>query len=79
MARENYEQILDPRGVCLYADGRRDDDAMSKLRGGELAFPTLSEALGMLGLDEATAAEAADVLRERRAAETGRTVRGDVV
>jgi len=79
MARENYGQILDPRGVCLYADGRRDDDAMAKLRGGELAFPTLSEALGMLGLDEATAAEAADVMRQRRAAETGRTVRGDVV
>jgi hypothetical protein len=79
MARENYGQILDPRGVCLYADGRRDDDAMAKLRGGELAFPTLSEGLEMLGLDEATAAEAADVIRERRAAETGRTVRGDVV
>jgi hypothetical protein len=79
MARDAYEQILDPRGVCLWADGRRDDDAMAKLRGGELAFPTLSEALEMLGLDESTAADAADVMRERRAAETGRTVRGDVV
>jgi hypothetical protein len=79
VARDAYEQILDPRGVCLYADRQRDDDAMSKLRGGELAFPTLSEALEMLGLDEAVAADAADVMRTRRAEETGRTVRGDVV
>ena len=79
MARDAYGEILDPRGVCLYADGRRDDEAMTKLRGGELAFPTLSEALSMLGLDEETAAEAADALRERRAEATGRTVRGDVV
>ena len=79
MARETYEEILDPRGVCLYADGRRDDEAMAKLRGGELAFPTLSDALEMLGLDEGAATEAADALRERRAEATGRTVRGDVV
>jgi len=79
MAREAYEEILDPRGVCLYADGRRDDEAMEKLRGGELAFPTLSGALEMLGLDEDVAAEAAAVMRERRAEATGRTVRGDVV
>jgi hypothetical protein len=79
VARDVYGEILDPRGVCLYADGRRDDDAMAKLRGGELAFPTLSEALEMLGLDAETAAEAADTLRERRAEATGRTVRGDVV
>ena len=79
MAREAYGEILDPRGVCLYADGRRDDEAIAKLRGGELAFPTLSGALEMLGLDEAAAAEAADALRERRAEATGRTVRGDVV
>jgi hypothetical protein len=79
MAREAYEEILDPRGVCLYADGRRDDEAMAKLRGSELAFPTLTEALEMLGLDEETAAEAADAIRERRAAATGRSVRGDVV
>jgi len=79
MAREAYGDILDPRGVCLYADGRRDDEAMAKLRAGELAFPTLTRALEMLGLDEETAAEAADALRERRAEATGRTVRGDVV
>ncbi len=40
--REAYEQILDPRGVCLYADGQRSSDAMSKLRNGEFAFPTLT-------------------------------------
>jgi len=79
MAREAYGEILDPRGVCLWADGQRDGDAMAKLRGGELAFPTLTGALEMLGLDEDTAAEAADVMRERRAEATGRTVRGDVV
>lgn len=79
MSREAYGEILDPRGVCLYADGRRDDEAMAKLRGGELAFPTLTGALEMLGLDADTAAEAADVMRERRAEATGRTVRGDVV
>jgi len=79
MAREAYGEILDPRGVCLWADGRRDDDALAKLRGGELAFPTLPEALEMLGLDESTAAEAADAMRARRAERTGRTVRGDVV
>jgi hypothetical protein len=79
MAREAYGEILDPRGVCLYADGRRDDEAMAKLRGGELAFPTLPEALSMLGLDEETAATAAAAMRERRDGETGRTVRGDVV
>ncbi|WP_251329530.1 DUF7095 family protein [Haloplanus pelagicus] len=79
MARGAYEEILDPRGVCLWADGQRDDEALAKLRGGEIAFPTLSGALEMLGLDEADAAEAAHAVRERRAAATGRTVRGDVV
>ncbi|WP_435067649.1 DUF7095 family protein [Haloplanus sp. C73] len=79
MARDAYAEILDPRGVCLWADGQRDDDAMAKLRAGELAFPTLTGALEMLGLDEDEAAEAADVMRARRAEATGRSVRGDVV
>ena len=79
MARDAYAEILDPRGVCLWADGQRDEDAMAKLRAGELAFPTLTGALEMLGLDEDEAAEAADVMRARRAEATGRTVRGDVV
>ncbi|MFB6123821.1 MAG: hypothetical protein ABEJ78_10225 [Haloferacaceae archaeon] len=79
MARDAYEQILDPRGVCLWVDGTRDEEALDRLRGGELPFPTLSGALEMLGLDEATAADAADAMREYRAAQTGTTVRGDVV
>lgn len=79
MARDAYEQILDPRGVCLWVDGQRGTDAMEKLRGGELAFPTLSGALEMLGVDEAKAKEAATAMREHRAEQTGATVRGDVV
>jgi hypothetical protein len=79
MARDAYEQILDPRGVCLWIDGQRDQDAMAKLRGGELPFPTLSGALEMLGLDEPTATTAAEALEAHRAEQTGSTVRGDVV
>jgi hypothetical protein len=77
--RGAYDQIVDPRGVCLYAEGRRSTDAMTKLRGGELAFPTLPEALSMLGADEAAAAEAADALTAARTSQSGRSVRGDVV
>lgn len=77
--REAYEQILDPRGVCLWIDGQRAEESMTKLRGGELPFPTLSDALEMLGVDEATAATAAEAVEAHRAAQTGATVRGDVV
>ncbi|WP_101295533.1 DUF7095 family protein [Halegenticoccus soli] len=79
MAREAYDQILDPRGVCLWIDGTYGEESMEKLRGGELPFPTLSGALEMLGLDEETAREAAAAMREYRARQTGATVRGDVV
>lgn len=79
MAREAYEQILDPRGVRLWADGQRDETAMEKLRGGDLPFPTLSASLEMLGLDDDEASEAAATMREYRAEQTGATVRGDVV
>lgn len=79
MARDAYEQILDPRGVCLWVDGQRSGDAMEKLRGSELPFPTLSGALEMMGLDDDTAAEAASAVEEYRAEQTGTTVRGDVV
>ena len=83
-ASGEYEQILDPRGVCLWvSDGegnsRRSDNALEKLRGGELVFPTLSESLSMLGLDEAAAAEAAEAVRSYRQRQDGRSVRGDVV
>ncbi|WP_256287883.1 DUF7095 family protein [Halobellus inordinatus] len=79
LARDAYEQILDPRGVCLYAEDQRSESALEKLRGGELVFPTLEESLSMLGLDEGTAGEAADAVKDYRASQTGRTVRGDVV
>jgi hypothetical protein len=79
VATEAHERILDPRGVCLYAEGTRSDEAMAKLRGGELPFPTLSAALEMLGLDGEEADRAAAAMREYRADQTGRTVRGDVV
>jgi hypothetical protein len=77
--RDAYEQILDPRGVCLYADGQRSESALEKLRTGELVFPTLPEALEMLGMEEESASAAADAVRDYRASQTGATVRGDVV
>jgi hypothetical protein len=79
VARDAYEQILDPRGVCLYADGQRSGSALEKLRGGELVFPTLPQALEMLGLEEETAEEAAATVQSYRAEQSGATVRGDVV
>ncbi|MGM0590793.1 MAG: DUF7095 family protein [Halobacteriota archaeon] len=79
LARDAYEQILDPRGVCLWVDGTRGDETLTKLRGGELPFPTLSGALEMLGVDDETASDAATAMREYRAKQTGTTVRGDVV
>lgn len=79
MAREAYEQILDPRGVCLWIDGQRSEEAFEKLRSGELVLPTLPNALEMLGMDEGEAAAAAETLREHRERQEGATVRGDVV
>ncbi|SDM06342.1 hypothetical protein SAMN04487949_0700 [Halogranum gelatinilyticum] len=79
VARDAYEQILDPRGVCLWMDGTYAEETMAKLRGGELPFPTLSGALEMLGLEEEKASEAADAMRQHRAEQTGSTVRGDVI
>ena len=79
IARENYEQILDPRGVCLWADGRRSEEALRKLRESELAFPTLPDALEMLGMDEERTTEAAETVESYRKRQEGATVRGDVV
>jgi hypothetical protein len=78
-ARRTYEEILDPRGVCLWVDGEHSPTAMAKLRAGELVFPTLPEALEMLGMDEAEASEAAGVMEKHRESREGRSVRGDVV
>ena len=77
--REDYTQLLDPRGVCLWADGTTSEEAFRKLRESELALPTLSQALEMLGLDETDAETAAQELHAWREQQDGVTVRGDVV
>ena len=79
MARDDYEQILDPRGACLWVEGRRSEEAFQKLRDGEFVLPTLSGALEMLGMDAEEADEAADAVRAYRDRQEGATVRGDVV
>ncbi len=79
LARDNYREILDPRGVCLYLEGRRSEEAFEKLRAGEYPFPPLSGALEMLGADETEAQQAAEVLESVRANQEGTSVRGDVV
>jgi hypothetical protein len=79
MQREAYEQILDPRGVCLWVEGQRSDEALRKLRKSELAFPTLPAALEMLGMDETESDEAAEAVESYRKRQEGTTVRGDVV
>ncbi len=82
-ARETWSEVLDPRGVCLWVDGGdggvRSDEAIRKLRESELAFPTLPDALAMLGLEDDEADRAADAVRERRRGQDGSSVRGDVV
>lgn len=78
-AHGDYEEVLDPRGACLWIDGRRSEDTFEKLRTGELVFPTLPEALEMLGMDAEEAATAAGAVRDYRDRQTGPTVRGDVV
>ncbi len=77
--REDYTQLLDPRGVCLWVDGTRSEEAFRKLRESELALPTLSAALEMLGLDDEEATTAAQELHAWRADQDGVTIRGDVV
>lgn len=77
--REDYTQLLDPRGVCLWADGVRSDEALRKLRESEFALPTLSAALEMLGMEEEEAQRAARTVHDWRADQDGVTVRGDVV
>ncbi|QPV64226.1 hypothetical protein I7X12_06290 [Halosimplex litoreum] len=79
LATGDYENILDPRGACLWVDGRRSEDAFEKLRDGEFVLPTLSGALEMLGAEPDVAEEAADAVRAYRAEQEGATVRGDVV
>lgn len=78
-ARGDYEQLLDPRGVCLWVDGQRSDDAFQKLRDGDLVLPTLPAALEMLGMDESEAQDAAAAVAAYRERQEGASVRGDVV
>ncbi|WP_196220002.1 hypothetical protein [Haloarcula sp. K1] len=77
--RNDYEQILDPRGACLWLDGERSPEAFQKLRDNEFVFPTLTQSLSMLGMDETEAGDAADAVKEYRTQQEGATVRGDVV
>ncbi|MEF8887642.1 MAG: hypothetical protein V5A30_07515 [Haloarculaceae archaeon] len=79
MARENYGEVLDPRGACLWVDGRRSEEAFDKLRAGEFVFPTLPDALEMLGLEADEAREAAEAVERYREQQEGVSVRGDVV
>ncbi|AGB37667.1 DUF7095 family protein [Natronococcus occultus] len=77
--REDYTQLLDPRGVCLWVDGTKSEEAFRKLRESDLALPTLSAALEMLGMEETEASEAAREVHAWREQQEGVTVRGDVV
>jgi hypothetical protein len=79
LARDNYEEILDPRGACLWIDGQRSEDAFEKLRAGEFVFPTLPDSLEMLGADEQQATAAAETIKQARSEQAGASVRGDVV
>jgi hypothetical protein len=79
LAREDYRQVLDPRGACLWMDGHRSEEAFEKLRNGDFVFPTLPESLEMLGADPDQAAEAAEAVKTYRDRQEGATVRGDVV
>ncbi|MEZ3116617.1 hypothetical protein RYH80_11930 [Halobaculum sp. MBLA0147] len=79
LERGQYDQVLDPRGVQLWADGRRAEETLAKLRGGELPFPTLSGAFEMLEVDDDVIAEIVDSVERRRADQQSASVRGDVV
>jgi len=78
-ASGDYTRLLDPRAACLWVDGERSEEALRKLREGEFVFPTLADALEMLGMDEPEAERAAEALRGYRDAQEGTTVRADVV
>jgi hypothetical protein len=80
LARDAYDEVIDPRGVCLWVDGERDTAAMERLRAGTFAMPTLPAALEMLGVDEeATAERIADAIATARAEQATTSVRGDMV
>lgn len=78
-AREEWTEVLDPRGACLYAEGHTSEVAFEKLRSGEYVFPTLAGALEMLGMSAEEASVAAEAVTAYREQSDGVTVRGDVV
>lgn len=78
-ARETYAEVLDPRAVCLWIDGERSPTALDRLRAGDFVFPTLAEALEMLGMAPDEAERTAAAVRDYRVEQSGATVRGDVV
>lgn len=78
-ARDAWAEALDPRGVCLWKAGTESEDALEKLRAGEFAFPTLPEAIHMVGVSESAAETAATVIEDRRADADDTSIRGDVV
>ncbi|WP_281194854.1 hypothetical protein [Halorubrum sp. F4] len=79
LAREAYGEVLDPRGVCLWAEGRRDDEALERLREASFAMPTLPAALSSLGVDDDVAGAVADALEAERVDQETASVRGDMV
>jgi hypothetical protein len=79
VGRNNYQQVLDPRGACLWVDGQRSETAFEKLRAGDFVFPTLPDALEMLGLEPERAQEVASAVESFRRNQQGQSVRGDVV
>lgn len=78
-ARDAYEEVIDPRGVCLWVDGTTSETAFEKLRDAELPFPPLSKALESLGLDPDVAQRAATAVHAWREEQDGATVRGEVI
>ncbi|MFP4590844.1 MAG: hypothetical protein ACLFMX_05180 [Halobacteriales archaeon] len=77
--RGAYEELLDPRAVCVYREGERSDEAIGKLRDGAYAFPPLAEAFEMLGLESEAAEAAAAEVRTWGDDVEGRSLRADVV
>lgn len=77
--RNAWEEVLDPRAVCLWKDSERSRTATDRLQTGEYVFPPLAAALEMLGLDEADAETAADAIAAFRESTNGVSIRSDVL
>lgn len=77
--RDDPTAVIDPRAVCLLAEGSVAQDALTKLAAGAYVFPPLAEALEMLGASPSFATEAAAAIAEERRAAEGPSVRADVV